>query len=311
MTGAEKLAYVLLALLGGVFVLAIGSFLLADRVRRHPWDAIVEYGNRVLRADWLRLLILAAALQLGEVPTLLVFAVLSFFALREFVSLTPIKASDYRALLFAFYVAVPVNYVLVGLHWYSLFVIFIPVYVCLTLPVLSVLKADTERYLERMAKLQMGVMITVFCVSHAPALLMLEIPRFEGQMPLLLLYLLIVSRSADAVQWLVSLLWGRRAVFQGVVSGLTVEGVVASVILAAALGAGLVWMTPFSAWQSALMALLIGLAGFLGKLVVAAIKRSLWAARMPEDVGGTLRRIDALCFAAPLFFHLTRYFFAD
>lgn len=310
MSAAEKIAYVLLAMLGGLFVLGAGAALLEPRVRRAPWEGIVVRGGRVLRATWLRTLAFAIAVQLGEVPTLFVFAVVSFFALREFVSLTPIRASDYRALLFAFYVAVPLNYILIGLHSYSLFVIFLPVYVCLTLPVLSVLKADTERYLERMAKLQMGLMITVFCVSHAPALLMLQIPGFRAHTPLLLLYLVILSRGADGLQWLFTQWFGKRALMPRVVAEVSLEGVVASGLCITVLGAALSWMTPFKLWQSAFMALLIVVAGFLGKLVVAAIKQSLWARRLPEEGGGTLQRIDSLCFAAPLFFHLTRYFFA-
>jgi len=53
--------------------------------------------------------------------------------------------------------------------------------------------------------------------------------------------------------------------------------------------------------------------GFLGGLALSAVKRSLGAkdwGSMIEGHGGMLDRIDSISFAAPIFFHLTRYFFA-
>ena len=58
------------------------------------------------------------------------------------------------------------------------------------------------------------------------------------------------------------------------------------------------------------MALVITLMGFCGGLVMSAIKRDRgvkdWG-RLIEGHGGMLDRLDSVIFAAPIFFHLTRY----
>ena len=78
------------------------------------------------------------------------------------------------------------------------------------------------------------------------------------------------------------------------------------------IGAAMWWITPFTPLQSAAMALIIVLMGFLGGLVLSAVKRSLgakdWGA-MIKGHGGVLDRMDSVSFAAPIFFHATRYFF--
>ena len=77
-------------------------------------------------------------------------------------------------------------------------------------------------------------------------------------------------------------------------------------------GALLWWITPFTPLQSAGMAAVIVIMGFLGGLVMSAIKRSLGAkdwGNMIEGHGGMLDRMDSVSFAAPIFFHLVRYFF--
>jgi phosphatidate cytidylyltransferase len=60
------------------------------------------------------------------------------------------------------------------------------------------------------------------------------------------------------------------------------------------------------------MSLAITLAGFAGGLIMSAIKRDRGVkdyGALIQGHGGMLDRIDSLCFAAPIFFHLTRYFF--
>jgi len=60
------------------------------------------------------------------------------------------------------------------------------------------------------------------------------------------------------------------------------------------------------------MAMLICVAGFFGGLVMSSIKRDLGAKDWGDSIGGYggfMDRIDSLCFAAPLFFHLCGFYF--
>ncbi|MCC6195387.1 MAG: phosphatidate cytidylyltransferase [Burkholderiales bacterium] len=273
----------------------------------HP---TVDNLNARIKAWWVMVLAVGLAFLFGKLGVVLLFAFISFFALREFLSLTYTRSSDYFALAVAFFVVLPVQYALVYTGWYGLFSIFVPVYVCLLLPILEVLAGDITRFLERTSKIQWGLMICVYCISHVPALLTLTIPGYEGRNLLLIAFLVIVVQSSDVLQYVWGKLIGKHKVAPEVSPSKTVEGLVGGVLAATALGAALWWITPFNAWQAALMALAINVMGFFGGLVMSAIKRDRgvkdWG-HMIEGHGGMLDRLDSVVFAAPIFFHLTRY----
>jgi phosphatidate cytidylyltransferase len=256
--------------------------------------------------------VLAVAFLLGKVATIVLFALVSFLALREFLTLVPTKAGDYRALSLAFFVLIPVQYYLIGIGWYALFSIFIPVYGFLLLPSFSVLAEDPEHFLERSARIQWGVMVTIYCISHVPALLLLDIPGYAGQNALLLFYMLLVVQISDVLQYVFGKMLGRTKIAPVVSPSKTVEGFVGGAIGATLIGAGMWWITPFTPLQAAGMAAITVLMGFLGGLVLSAVKRSLGAkdwGTMIQGHGGMMDRMDSVSFAAPIFFHLTRYFF--
>ena len=289
---------------------AIG-WLLARRAGEGSRDT-VENLNARIRAWWVMVAVLAGALALGATATVVLFGLLSFYALREFLSLTPTKPADHWPLLAAFYLFLPAQYVLIGWDWYGLFSILIPVYAYLLLPILGVVRGDTEDYVLRMARIQWGVMLAVYCISHAPALLLLPIPGYEGKTPLLLVYLIVVVQLSDVMQYVFGKLFGRTKVAPVVSPSKTVEGLVGGVAAAVAIGTGLYWLTPFTPLQAMGLSAVIAVMGFFGGLVLSAAKRSLgvkdWGASI-EGHGGVLDRLDSVCFAAPIFFHLTRYWF--
>ncbi len=306
-----------LAVVGGVFVfLSVASAIgwaLARRPMSEAGRGTVENLNARIRAWWVMVVILAGALALGWTATIVLFGLLSFYALREFLSLTPTKPADHWPLLAAFYVFLPAQYVLIGLDWYGLFSILIPTYGFLLLPILGVVRGDTQDFVPRMARIQWGVILTVYCISHAPALLLLRIPGFEGRSALLLVFLILVVQLSDVMQYVFGKLFGRTKVAPIVSPSKTVEGLIGGAGAAVAIGAALWWMTPFSPLQAAGMSAVIAVMGFFGGLVLSAAKRSLsvkdWGASI-EGHGGVLDRMDSVCFAAPVFFHLTRFFFA-
>jgi len=306
----------MLLLLGGIGgLLTLSSLIgwaLDRRVREAPARLVIANLNARIRSWWVMTAVFVAALATGGIGSVILFALTSFIALREFITLTPTHRADHRTLFWAFFVFAPVQYLLVGIQWYGLFAIFIPVYAFLFIPLRSALAGDTEDFLARTAKIQWGLMIAVYCVSHAPALLMLEIPGYQGEGAKLLLYLIIVVQLSDVLQYVFGKTLGKHRIVPRLSPNKTWEGTVGGIAAATLVGTLLWWVTPFSPWAAAVIALLICLTGFAGGLVMSAIKRDRGVkdfGTLIEGHGGILDRIDSLCFAAPVFFHVVRYFY--
>ena len=273
--------------------------------------AVIDNLNARINAWWVMILIIFAAAALGFYGVIGLFFVISFMALREFLSLLYIRRGDHLALAACFYIILPLQYFLVAIDWFSMFTIFIPVYGFLFLPILSALLGDTAHFLDRSTKVQWALMISVFCISHIPAILTLDIEGFEDKKLLLMIFLILVVQSSDVLQYVWGKLFGKHKIAPKLSPSKTVEGFVGGVVSASVLGGLLYWLTPFNPVQAVLMSLLICLMGFLGGLVMSAMKRSMgvkdWG-NMISGHGGMLDRMDSLCFAAPIFFHVVRYY---
>ncbi|GGZ17855.1 phosphatidate cytidylyltransferase [Shewanella chilikensis] len=298
-------------LFAGIGLLLVVATLIGRLLaRRKGNNAVIANLNARIDAWWMMVLAIGIAFLFGLYGVILLFALVSFYALREFLTLTPTRASDYPALVAAFYFALPVQYLLIAIHWYGMFSIFIPVYLFLLMPILAALGGDTTRYLERTAKVQWGLMIAVYCVSSVPALMTLKIEGYEGRNLLLIAWLILVVQLSDVLQYCCGKLFGKRKVAPKLSPSKTLEGLVGGVLLATLVGTSLFWITPFTPWQAAIIALLVNLLGFAGGLVMSAIKRDRgvkdWG-HMIEGHGGMLDRMDSVCFAAPVFFHVVRY----
>ncbi len=312
MNPRDKLIALSSGILGLLVVASVVGALLAARAKSDSARRTVANLNDRTRAWWWMVAVLGGALALGETTTLVLFALASLFALREFLSLTPTRPGDYRALVLAFWVAIPAQYATIYLREYGVFAILIPVYAFLVLPSVTALAGDTQDFLQRAAKLQWALMVCVYCLSHAPALLLLEIPGYEGPNALLLLYLLLVVQLSDVFQYVCGKLFGRTALAPTVSPSKTVGGLVGGGLAATLVGGSLWWITPFTFPQSLAMSACIVAMGAFGGLALSAVKRSLGAkdwGSMIEGHGGMLDRVDSVCFAAPVFFHLTRRFF--
>jgi phosphatidate cytidylyltransferase len=294
-----------------VFASAVGAILKA-RAGEKP-SATIDNLNARVKAWWVMVALLGAAIAFGTAAVVVLYAMASFFALREFITLTDTRRGDHWALLVAFFVALPVQYWLVWTNWYGLFAVFIPVYGFLLMPAIAALRQDTSDFLTRVAAQQWALMICVYCASHVPALLTLDIPGYEGRQVLLVAFLIIVVQGSDVLQYVFGKLYGKRKVAPLLSPSKTWEGLVGGVLSATALGTALWWITPFAPWQAGLLAFVICVMGFLGGLVMSGIKRDRgvkdWG-HMIAGHGGVLDRIDSIVFSAPIFFHLTRYWWA-
>lgn len=301
----------------GIFaVLAFASVVgwgLKLRASPDATAASIDNLNARLKAWWVMIGLIALAIWVGDWGVILLFGFISFQSLREFVSLTHTRRGDHRALIWSFYVFLPLQYILIANHWYGLFAILIPVYAFLLLPISASLGSDTTRFLERAAKVQWGLMICVYCISHVPALLTLDIEGYAGANALLIVFLVLTVQSSDVFQYVWGKLLGKHKLAPAISPSKTLEGLVGGVASATIVGAALWWITPFTPVQAGLIALVINMMGFFGGFVLSAIKRDRnvkdWGS-MIEGHGGMLDRVDSISFSAPIFFHIVRYWWA-
>jgi phosphatidate cytidylyltransferase len=307
-----------LGLIGGVLLLLAAATAVAHVLRRRAADsglnaAMIESFRVRVRAWWVLFTLLAAAFLIGRVATVVLFGLIAFWALREFITLTPTRPGDHRTLFWVFFLCTPLQFVLVGWGNYLLYSIVIPVYAFLLIPARIAMAGDDKRFLERTAKIQSGLLVCVYCLSYAPALLTLDLPPTNpaANARLLFFFVLIVQLS-EALQYAWAQVPSKHVIAPAVSPGRTWEGLLGGTASVALVGSLLWWATPFpwpeGIWLAALLSTVISLMAFAGGITMSAIKRDRGVkdyGTLVEGHGGVLDRIDSICFAAPVFFHLT------
>jgi phosphatidate cytidylyltransferase len=316
------------AQIGALFMLVFGLLLLASVVtfalslREHTDDAPSEARRKelksaggILRSSWLMALVFWISWVTGDWVALTLFGLVSFFALREFLTLSPTRRGDHRSLVLAFFVVLPLQYWLVGSAHFDMFAVFIPVYVFLALPVVSALANDPQRFLERNAKLQWGIMVCIYGMSHVPALLMLKFPGYDNKNAFLVFFLVLVVQVCMVTQHLVSRTLARPPVAPAISQSFNWRSWSAGMAVASLCGALLAGITPWVPGTAFAFSFIACLAGSMGHFVMKALKRDRgipsWGTQGLSTTGavGLLDRVDALCFAAPVFFHSARWYF--
>lgn len=307
----------LLWLLAGAGVILVFASIVGEVLRQRLSPAgdnpVIENLNSRITSWWIMVIMLGLAFIAGKTGVILLFALCSFAALREFLTLTTHNRADHWSLLACFFLILPLQYYFLMIDWYGMYSIFVPVYAFLLLPVVSALRGSTKDFLIRVSETQWALMICVYCASHVPALLFLQIPGFEGRNVILIAYLIFVVQLSDVMQYVWGKLIGRTKVAPSLSPSKTWEGLIGGALTATAAGTALWWMTPFTPLQAACICLLITLMGFFGGLVMSAIKRDRgvkdWG-HLIAGHGGFIDRLDSVIFAAPIFFHVARYFWS-
>lgn len=293
-----------------VYVLLNRATVNSLKVRR----AFLLRCQRHLASFWWVFLIAALVGFFGIIGALIVCAIISFLGLREFVTLTPVNIGDHNALSFAFFVFLPLQYILIGLSEFGFFTVLIPVYAFLLLPVFSVVRQDTEKFLSRKASLQWGLMIAVYCLSHTVAILQISaLNKYSSyEKALFFLFFLTLVRCAMLWQHIGDYLMREKEerIARDIHSRMTWEGLLISALANAAIAAAFFWITPFTFWQAAIAGSLISVSSVFGRLVMRGITRSLGVKDWAELTGGqqgVLDRLDAILYAAPVLFHYTLF----
>lgn len=331
-----NLVYLSLASIYGVLVFA--SLVIAVLKVTKPKKDWSELVNRI-KSWWLIITVFVIAMLSPDWLRLTIFAFVSFLALKEFLTLISTRISDAKALMWL-YITIPINYYLIGIDWYNLYIIFIPVYAFLFIPMRMVISGNTQGFLHAAASTQWGLMTTVFAISHVVALMLLpetvaapsnliinfsQLPNpmllqdasvgtsLKYQGALLVIYLVILTELNDVAQYLWGKSFGKHKIVPKVSPNKTVEGFLGGMLTTAVIASILgPWFTLMNWWQAFIAGLFIGAAGFCGDVVMSAVKRDLGvkdAGKLLAGHGGILDRLDSLIYTAPLFFHLSKYFF--
>jgi phosphatidate cytidylyltransferase len=320
LTPTQQIGTLFVIVFGLLLTASVTAFVLSirdrgDDPRAEEWAKELKSVDGMLRTSWLMVLVFWIGWIAGDRVVLTLYAFVSFFALREFLTLSPTRLGDHRSLVLAFFVVLPLQYWLVGSGHFDMFAVFIPVYVFLALPLASALANDPLRFLERNAKLQWGIMVCIYGMSHVPALLLLKFPGYDNRNAFLVFFLVLVMQVCMVAQHFASRRFRRRPVAPAISQSFNWTSWGIGIAVGSLLGALLAGITPWVPGTAFAFALIACVAGSLGHFVMKALKRDRgipnWGAegKSVTGTGGLLDRVDALCFAAPVFFHSVRWHF--
>ncbi len=295
-----------LVLMIGVVGVIVGATLITLWLRwGYPQHDHQELVLRV-RSWWWIILVVFLVLLLPLPYPLISIALLSLLALREFLALLPFSVAQRRILIWV-YLAIPIQYFWIAIGWYGMFIIFIPVYAFLILPLLMALFGETRGFIYSAGVTLWLLMLAVFCISHMAFLLMLPIGNKQAGAIGLVLFLLVATQLNDVCQYLWGHAIGHYKIVPRISPNKTWEGFIGGAVTITLLSYWLApYLTPLDHIHGVIAGGIIAISGFCGDVVISAVKRDLSikdTGNMLPGHGGILDRIDSLMFTAPLFFH--------
>jgi phosphatidate cytidylyltransferase len=298
----------------GALILATIILNITKKTASDPkYRQILKTVNSRISIWWAMCGVFAIAALTHGIGSIIMFAITSFLLLREFITITPTRKADHHTCFWAFFIILPLQYYFLWINWYGFFIILIPVYAFLFVPLRTVLTGDTNHFMERTARIQWALMICVYCISHAPGLLKINFSDSQGTGLRLLLYLCLIVQMNDLTQIIYSQMQKYKPDNNSETPNNITLQVITGILVSALLGLALAWATPFSLLQSAAMAILISIMGTTGNLCYAAIAadRGKPGVVVVHTRPSAISRLISLCFAAPMFFHIVRFYFTS
>lgn len=250
---------------------------------------------------------------LGKYGVIVFFAAVSFLGLSEYLKIIPQRKVDKRIPLYLF-LAILLQYYWVSIEWYNMFLVFIPVYVFLFLPIRLMLTGEIQDYLRSASFMYWGMMMNVFCISHLAYLFLLPSIKTAGTYGAgHVMYLIFLTEANDVAQFLWGKMLGKRKIAPSISPNKTwagfLGGVFTTTVASLFLGP---FLTPMNIFYSAVAGAGISIFGFFGDISVSAIKRDIGvkdSGSLIPGHGGILDRIDSLTYTSLLFFHFSKYFY--
>ena len=327
----DQRTYILLAvILAALGIATVVGWILSRREKIGIESAIIGRFNHKIQVWWMMAVIFAFSFVLHRIGVIVLFGLVSFWALREFITMTPTRRGDHRTLFWVFFIFTPLQYILIalgsnppgvlggnrGIDYYDYYSIMIPVYASLFIPARAAFAGDYKRFLERSAKIQSGLLICVYSLSYAPAILDLKLVQtdgtlWDGSTVSVLIFLVLIAQLASVFERAWGKLAGRHVIAEKINASRTWEGFLGSMVTTGIVAAALSWATPFHWWEAGMLGAVVTVMACAGTMTMSAIKRD----RGVTDTGtlvqghaGVLDQIDNICFAAPVFYHFTRFF---
>ncbi len=257
---------------------------------------------------WGMFVVFCLATLFNPIISMFSLMVLCFFSLKEYFSMMKTRKSDRRIFLWA-YLSIPIQFYWIYIGWYGMFIVFIPVYVFLLLPLPRILGKGTLGFLRSVSSTQWGLMLMVFGLSHL-AYYQIATPVYGANM---VLFLVVLTQVSDIAQFVTSIYFGKRKVVPTSNPSITWEGfLVAMVVTTVVSYYTFPYLTPLDLKFGILSGLIISISGFVGSLTISVLKRDLLIGdheRLAALKESYLNRVDSLAYTSPIFFHIIRYYF--
>lgn len=269
-----------------------------------------------MRSWWVIALLVGGALVAGWQAFAILMAVISFLALKEFLTLAPTRKEDRLIVLLA-YMTIIVNYGLILTDTlfqdsYNIYLVFTPVYAFLVMAATMAWIGRTDGFLATIGIVHWGVVVCVYNIGYMAFLMRTPDAEAPAGAAGLVFFLIFITQFNDVAQYCWGKAIGRTKITPKVSPNKTWEGAIGGWITTAIVFYLLApHFTPLSPAHAAIMGLAVPMAGFFGDITMSAIKRDLGVkdtSRLIPGHGGVLDRLDSLTFAAPVYFHLLAYF---
>lgn len=297
------------AMMSVLLILVLSSLIYLFLKNKNKKTDYTELKQRI-SSWWWMIGIVFIAISVNLQSAIIFFAFLSFIAFKEFLSILPLRHIDRRAVFWA-YLAIPIQYYWVSMEWYGMFIIFIPVFLFLFIPIRLVLIGETSGFIKSVSTIQWSAMITIFGISHIAYMMTLPVQNTLAGNIGPVLFLLFMTQLNDVAQYVSGKIFGKHKIIPKVSPNKTWEGFIGGVITITLVSGFIApLLTSLNMMEGFIAGLIISVVGFFGDVVMSSVKRDIGikdTGTLIPGHGGILDRLDSLLYTAPVFFHFLYY----